>query len=122
MLLLAIGAGVFVARTLKRRSGGAPTNDPDWPRFEPAVAAPGAPATAADPAPAAETTTVDAAEHPDWVEPVDGACPTGFEIKANDNSHIYHVPGGRFYERTVAERCYATETAAERDGYRRAKA
>jgi len=63
------------------------------------------------------------AEHAtDWVAPVDGKCPDGYPIKANDNSHIFHVPGGRFYDRTVAERCYATTDAAERDGYRQAKA
>ena len=43
-------------------------------------------------------------------------------IKANDNSNIFHVPGGRFYERTRAERCYATAEAAIADGYRQAKA
>ncbi|MEM1332385.1 MAG: nuclease, partial [Actinomycetota bacterium] len=57
-----------------------------------------------------------------WVEPDDdGACPISHPIKANDNSGIFHVPGGRFYERTKAERCYADETGAEADGYRRAK-
>lgn len=60
--------------------------------------------------------------HADWVAPVDGKCPDGYPIKANDNSHIFHVPGGRFYDRTVAERCYATTEAAVRDGYRQAKA
>ena len=54
--------------------------------------------------------------------PVDGACPDGYPIKANDNSGIFHVPGGRFYERTVPERCYADAADAEADGYRRAKA
>jgi hypothetical protein len=57
-----------------------------------------------------------------WVDPVDGACPAGYPIKANDNSGIFHVPGGRFYERTVPERCYADAADAEADGYRRAKA
>jgi hypothetical protein len=56
-----------------------------------------------------------------WVAPVDGACPEGYPIKANDNSGIYHAPGGRFYERTRPERCYATAEAAEADGYRRSK-
>ncbi|MCU1396065.1 MAG: hypothetical protein JWM34_4493 [Ilumatobacteraceae bacterium] len=60
---------------------------------------------------------------PDWVLPTDDhSCPIGYPIKANDSSHIFHVPGGRFYDRTHAERCYATAEAAERDGYRRAKA
>lgn len=57
-----------------------------------------------------------------WVEPVDDACPDGYAIKANDNSGIFHVPGGRFYDRTIPERCYADAADAEADGYRRAKA
>jgi hypothetical protein len=61
-------------------------------------------------------------ERPTWVEPVDGACPDGYPIKANNNSGIYHVPGGRFYDRTVPERCYAEAQAAAADGYRAAKA
>ena len=57
-----------------------------------------------------------------WVAAIDGGCPDGYPIKANTNSGIYHVPGGRFYERTRAERCYAHTADAEADGYRRAKA
>jgi hypothetical protein len=57
-----------------------------------------------------------------WQSPNDdGSCPDTHPIKANDNSGIYHVPGGRFYDRTKAERCYRSEAAAEADGYRRAK-
>ena len=56
-----------------------------------------------------------------WVEPVDGGCPTGYPVKANHSSHIYHVPGGQFYERTVPERCYTDPQAAEADGYRAAR-
>lgn len=63
-----------------------------------------------------------AASSPRWVVPVDGACPPGYAVKANDNSGIYHVPGGRFYDRTVPERCYATTDDAAADGYRPAKA
>jgi micrococcal nuclease len=37
------------------------------------------------------------------------------------SSGIYHVPGGQFYERTTAERCYADPQAAEADGYRAAR-
>jgi hypothetical protein len=57
-----------------------------------------------------------------WVPPVNGACPEGYPLKANDNSGIFHVPGGRFYARTVAERCYANADDAIADGYRPAKA
>jgi hypothetical protein len=56
-----------------------------------------------------------------WVPPIDGACPSGYPIKGNSNSRIYHVPGGRSYDRTVPERCYASAAGAEADGYRAAK-
>ena len=73
------------------------------------------------------TTTADKPAQPDtsaalWVAPVDGACPEGYPVKANNNSGIFHVPGGRFYDRTVAERCYANADDAVADGYRPAKA
>ena len=80
------------------------------------------PAAAAAPAAAATETAATETAARRWVEPVDGTCPDGFPIKANDNSRIYHVPGGRFYARTVPERCYATTDDAEADGYRAAKA
>lgn len=51
----------------------------------------------------------------------DGTCPDGFPIKANDKSGIFHVPGGRFYERTTPQRCYPDAAAALADGYRQAK-
>ncbi len=50
-----------------------------------------------------------------------GGCPLSHPVKANGNSGIYHVPGGQFYERTRAERCYVDAAAAEADGYRAAK-
>lgn len=57
-----------------------------------------------------------------WAEPLtDGSCPVGYPIKANDNSGIFHLPDGRFYERTKAERCYSDAEAAAADGYRQAK-
>jgi len=48
-----------------------------------------------------------------------GVCPAGYPIKANDNSGIYHVPGGLFYDATNAYNCFATEAAAAAAGYRR---
>ena len=60
---------------------------------------------------------------PPWLPPLaDGSCPEGYPVKANDNSGIYHVPGGRFYARTKPERCYAEAERAAADGYRPAKA
>jgi hypothetical protein len=57
-----------------------------------------------------------------WQAPnADGSCPDGFPIKANDQSKIFHEPGGRSYDRTIAERCYANADDAKADGYRPAK-
>ena len=56
-----------------------------------------------------------------WPALDDGSCPLTHPIKANDNSGIFHVPGGRFYDRTKAERCYTTPEGATADGYRAAK-
>jgi len=56
-----------------------------------------------------------------WVPANDGTCPLTHPVKANDSSKIFHVPGGRFYDRTRPERCYATPEAATADGYRAAK-
>lgn len=45
-------------------------------------------------------------------------------IKGNINSKgekIYHVPGGRFYEKTVAEEYFETEDEAIASGYRKSK-
>ena len=56
-----------------------------------------------------------------WVEPADGSCPASHPLKANTQSHIFHVPGGGSYDRTHAERCYAEAADAEADGFRQAK-
>jgi hypothetical protein len=70
-----------------------------------------------------EVVQPDSVQNRAWVEPRDGGvCPAGHPVKANDSSGIYHVPGGRFYDRTVAVRCYASPEAAAADGYRPAKA
>ena len=47
----------------------------------------------------------------------DGSAPEGFEIKGNADSMLYHVPGSRFYEQTVAEIWFATAEDAEAAGY-----
>ena len=57
-----------------------------------------------------------------WVSAApDGTCPDGFPVKVKESSGIFHVPGGRFHERTRPDRCYATAEAAEADGYRPSK-
>jgi hypothetical protein len=71
---------------------------------------------------ATSTATADTtAREQTWTAPVDGSCPATHPIKGNADSGIFHVPGGRSYERTTPERCYANEADAEADGFRRAK-
>jgi hypothetical protein len=109
-------AGLALSRTLARRQS-PPTDGSSTPT----AATRPAPAPAAAPAPRPAPQR-DSAAAERWVAPVDGECPSGYPIKANDKSRIFHVPGGRFYDRTVAERCYATADDAVADGYRPAKA
>lgn len=135
--IVAVRKGM-VARQTKPQVGPVPT----WPpleRGEPPVAAVGdlvtggettpheaAPATLAAVVaegivPDPEDPTPPVANDAAWVPADAGACPLSHPIKANGNSMIYHAPGGRFYDRTRAERCYADAAAAEADGYRAAK-
>ena len=53
-----------------------------------------------------------------WVEPVDGACPDGYPVKAKLKSGIFHEPDSATYERTHPDRCYASAADAEADGLR----
>jgi hypothetical protein len=123
------GAGFAGYTAWQRRSEAPAARAPEWPPFEPGKVEPAAPEApthvatfAATAEPASTHAPAPAHDQRSWVAPVDGRCPDGYPIKANDNSGIFHVPGGRFYERTVPERCYADAADAEADGYRRAKA
>jgi large subunit ribosomal protein L17 len=49
--------------------------------------------------------------------PADGSQPDGFPIKGNEDSKLYHVPGSRSYEQTVAEVWFATAEDAEAAGF-----
>jgi len=56
----------------------------------------------------------------------DGSCPAEHPIKGNFTTYsgercIFHRPGHRFYAKTRAERCYANELEAVRDGCRKSK-
>lgn len=115
-LALAGGAGVAGWSAWQRKNEPSPTLAPTWPPFEPAVSRP-APASAVDSADAGFVSS----RSDRWVPPVERQCPDGYPVKGNDSSKIYHLPGGRFYARTVPERCYANEEDAIADGYRAAK-
>jgi hypothetical protein len=126
-LALLGGAGFAGWSAWQRRSESVGVvGTPVWPPFEPSGEVPASAPSGDERADdgGSDDGSVDAshAHPPRWVAPVDGACPSGYPIKANDNSGIFHVPGGRFYERTVPERCYADAADAEADGYRRSKA
>ncbi len=56
-----------------------------------------------------------------WVEPEGGACPASHPVKVKLASGLIHQPGMLAYQRTRADRCYATVEAAEADGFARAK-
>ncbi len=45
------------------------------------------------------------------------------KIKGNIGSsgRIYHIPGGSFYERTIPEMCFNTETEAQAAGFRKSQ-
>jgi hypothetical protein len=45
-------------------------------------------------------------------------CPAGFPVKGNASSKLAHLPGGRWYDATIPEVCFATPEDAEDDGYR----
>jgi len=49
--------------------------------------------------------------------PDDGSVPAGYEIKANASSRQYHVPGGRYYDITIADVFFDTAEHAEAAGY-----
>ena len=47
----------------------------------------------------------------------DGSGPTGYEVKGNAQSMLYHEPGTRYYAATKAEVYFATADDAERAGF-----
>ena len=65
--------------------------------------------------------------HQSGVKPQEnGLCSAEAPIKGNFTTHsgercIYHMPGQRFCEKTIPERCYANEAEAIRDGCRKSK-
>ena len=128
--MVLLGAMVTLVAVLVRRQSaqrtppyGIDPADAQWPPFEtvpePVAATVSGSAPDTDVEPEAALAAVTPAPS---VDPVDGACPTTHPVKANSSSGIYHVPGGRFYDRTKPERCYSTPDAAAADGYRPAKA
>ena len=116
LVVLGAAAGALYTWWGERKAPPGPIDPPEWPPLHAVVATPATTDTV-DSASTGSTTPNGRRMPPND----DGSCPDGFPIKANDNSGIYHLPTGRFYGRTKAERCYATAEQAEADGYRAAK-
>lgn len=139
-LILAIlggGAYALIKRRQTAQQQDTVASEPSWPPFDSAVRGfavvsdasvdPGSghPESGTSDTPGSEASSSSVGSTPAaqrWVTPIDGMCPGSHPVKANDNSGIFHVPGGRFYNRTVPERCYANAEDAAVDGYRPAKA
>jgi micrococcal nuclease len=100
VIVLGVLVAIVMAWTRRSRGGAIDVALPDVP-----LVAPVTPPTT--PAP--------------WSDPVDGACPPGYEIKAKLSSGIFHEPGMVNYARTTPDRCYASADAAVADGLRPAK-
>ncbi len=81
---------------------------------------------------AAKSAAVEAAEITETEAPAEGSdlpagahapledvneAPEGFPIKGNADSKLYHRPGTRFFDSTVAEIWFADEASAEAAGY-----
>jgi hypothetical protein len=58
----------------------------------------------------------------DAVRPSEGRdCPTGYPIKGNLPSRVFHSPGQANYDRTTPEVCFTSEAAARDAGFRSAR-
>ncbi|GAA0897641.1 50S ribosomal protein L17, sunset domain variant [Tsukamurella strandjordii] len=69
----------------------------------------------ADDAPAKSDSDLPAGAHAPLEDP--NEAPEGFPIKGNADSKLYHKPGTRFFDSTVAEIWFADDAAAEAAGY-----
>ena len=119
-LLAGLAIAIYKALQTRQAQPEIPARDP-WPPVVPPapvdVVTPSAPTPAPAPEPVAPVPEPARA----WVEANEGACPTTHPIKGKLSSKIFHLPGMFAYDRTNADRCYATEEAAEADGLHKAK-
>lgn len=109
--VVVLAAAVAAVRRSRARHAGRVVA-PEWPPL---------PEPQPEPEAASQAGPVAPATTPPWVPPVGGACPAGYPVKVKLGSGIYHLPGMLNYARTTPDRCYASSTAAEEDGFRAAK-
>ena len=106
--------------TPSTRPRSSPTMSPRCSRSRPRRRRP--PTSPRASSPTSPTRPGDAGDRADLPEgaveaPADGSVPDGYEIKGNANSMKYHVPGGRYYDITIAEVFFDTAEHAEAAGY-----
>ena len=121
LLLVMLAAGVGMALSWRRSHATTPTptEPPQWPDWPERPAIPARP-TPTQPAPSDRPDQTE--DDRGWVPANDdGSAPDTHPVKTKASSGIFHVPGGRFYDRTKPDRCYPTAADAEADGYRRSK-
>lgn len=113
LTLLALGVGAALSWWRSQATTPTPAQPPHWPDW---------PARAGATDNSGATAAASDAAAPAWLPAnEDGSTPAGHPVKVKESSGIFHVPGGRFYDRTKPDRCYPTAAAAEADGYRRSK-
>jgi hypothetical protein len=126
LLLLLVGVGAAAFKRIRDQRSSVPPAAPEWPPFEPRIVpSPGIAdepeSDAFVPSPSGGPVAPGLSAEP-WLTPgLDGIAPDGYPVKVKVSSGIFHVPGGRFYDRTSADRCYPSAAAAEADGYRPSK-
>jgi hypothetical protein len=120
LFLLVLAAAIGAAVSWRRNQSTTPTpaGPPQWPEW-PARTEPTA---SSEPGVLGRSEPELAVAGDGWVPAhADGSAPESHPVKVKLSSGIFHVPGGRFYDRTTPDRCYPTAAAAEADGYRRSK-
>ncbi len=96
----------------------------ELPQATPAPASEAQSLTSAQPAPTAAPPPAppSPAQGAASVAPVDAwNCPASHPFKGNRDSMIYHPPGGRYYNKTKPEECFASAADAVNAGYRAPK-
>ena len=124
LVFLASATTAIVRFAMARRPKTQPSGPkaPEWaPLHAASTSEAASDATSSSPPVASAAATTATTDSSAWVDPVDGACPLTHPVKGNANSGIFHLPGGRFYDTTVPERCYRDAEAAEADGMRASK-
>jgi hypothetical protein len=119
LVVLAAGVGALVSSRRGQTGVPVPSAPPQWPPLPVRTVTEVQTTLPSLPTPSPTTPPAVAAG---WVSANDdGTAPATHPIKLKASSGIFHVPGGRFYDRTTPDHCYATAADAEADGYRQSK-